>query len=149
MKYRIKRHVPESRQERIPGPEGGGGNVRGLREEHGGDSSHDIDAESDAGANLGTNGLGNSHAGNLTAEKGQLVGPERRPADLASDVFPAVDRSRGHTFGPDDKDECNVVHPSVNAGEQVVAKLGAVGEGQQERQDGEGGDDDGARGLDA
>merc|ERR1712054_372163 len=70
---------------------------------------------------------------------GGRVEVEGELADLVADVGLAVEDGHGDNLGPDDEEECDVVDPGVDGVEEVVAKLGAVDEGDEEGDEDDGG----------
>ena len=62
----------------------------------------------------------------LATEESNVIDGERKNTRLVNNVAPAVYCSCTRDFGPDDKDEGNVVDPSIDTVEQVIAELGAV-----------------------
>jgi hypothetical protein len=45
---------------------------------------------------------------------------------LINNVSPAIHSGSAGHFAPDDKDQCNVVDPAINAVEQIISELGAI-----------------------
>ena len=71
----------------------------------------------------------------LATKVSDIVQEESWHTGLANDVVPAIDGGGPNNLGPNNENQCDVIHKSVDAGEKVVAKFGAVWETEQERQD--------------
>lgn len=132
--YRVECEVPELGRVDIAA-EVVGGHIGGLADDEGGNGEGKVDTEARTRAGTSSNTVRDCDSNDLAAEKGKLVQPKGDVANLAPDVLHAVDGGGGDALGPDDKDERDIVGPEVDAVEEGVAKLGAVGQRQKQRQD--------------
>lgn len=92
--------------------------------------------------------MGHRETDQLGTEIGKVEHGKPRDSSLLDDIAPPVKCAGADDLAPHDKDQADVVHPLVDAGEEVVAKLGAVGETHEERGDGQDSDEDGPGELD-
>lgn len=117
---------------------------------HRDDTATNVEPDTRRGAEFGVAcSVRDRDTDDLPTDVAEVINQKGRQTRLGDNVLPTVDGGGADDLGPDDEDESDVVDPAVDAVEQVVAKLGAVGQTHEERHDGQEGHDDGARVFDA
>jgi hypothetical protein len=76
--------------------------------------------------------VGEADTEDLRSKVAKLVDAEGRKTYLLYHIGPSVHSCGTYNLGPHNKDQGNVVDPSVNAVQEIVAELCAVRQAEQE-----------------
>ena len=100
--------------------------IRGSRDENRSDRPDNKYSEADSSTSRHTNTVAHDQAEKLRSEERSIVGSECWQANLAYDVFEAVDGRGAYAFSPDGKHKTDVVDPLIDTFQIEVSKACAV-----------------------
>ncbi|KAI6773589.1 hypothetical protein HG531_000438 [Fusarium graminearum] len=115
--------------------ESGGDIVRCLANDTRNDRANNKDAKADSSTSLGLNSVGDSNTKDHATKVSKVPDKESRLTNLPSNISPAVKCGRKGAFREYDKDQSDIVDPTVNTSEKSITKLRTVRQGDEERDD--------------
>lgn len=142
--YRVKGIVPKGAQQFVLAEEAWGRGIGGTGKNAGENSTDDVKTEADTSTILSTSALGNDNAKDLSTKVAEVVQRPGQSTNLSLDVLVTVNDGSSNALSPHNEDEGHVVSPTIDAGQEIITKLGAVRQGEEEGHNDASGDDNGA-----
>ena len=118
--------VDDGRQPALFEQSGMGLYIRSLRHKHRGDRPNNEYSKADSSTSRHTDTVTHDQTEKLGTEERGIVGGEGWQANLARDVFEAIDGRGADTFSPDGKNETNIVDPLIDTFQVEISKACAV-----------------------
>ena len=100
--------------------------IRSSRDEHRSDRPNNENSEANPSTSRHIDTVTHDQAEKLRSEERGIVGSEGWQANLACDVFEAVDGRGAYAFSPDGKHKTDVVDPLIDTFQVEVSKACAV-----------------------